>query len=90
MQHRAVQDVMTRDVVVAHRETTFKEIVGLFHRNEISAVPVVDDQDRPVGIVSEADLIRKEAGLLEEDHPVLRCGCRRTPSRSPSMTASSR
>lgn len=72
MQHRAVQDVMTRDVVVAHRETTFKEIVGLFHRNDITAVPVVDDQERLVGIVSEADLIRKEAGLLEEDHPMLR------------------
>ncbi|MFH9352275.1 CBS domain-containing protein [Kitasatospora sp. NPDC017646] len=72
MQHRAVQDVMTRDVVVAHRETTFKEIAGLFHRNDVTAVPVVDDQDRLVGIVSEADLIRKEAGLLEEDHPVLR------------------
>ncbi|MEU9045720.1 MULTISPECIES: CBS domain-containing protein [unclassified Kitasatospora] len=72
MQHRTVQDVMTRDVVVAHRETTFKEIAGLLHRNDITAVPVVDDQRRPVGIVSEADLIRKEAGLLEEGHPVLR------------------
>ncbi|WP_043910353.1 CBS domain-containing protein [Kitasatospora griseola] len=72
MKHRTVQDVMTGDVVVAHRETTFKEIVGLFHRNEITAVPVVDDQDHPVGIVSEADLIRKEAALLDEGHPIAR------------------
>ncbi|WP_043911841.1 CBS domain-containing protein [Kitasatospora griseola] len=72
MQHRTVQDVMTRDVIVAHRETTFKEIAGLFHRHDITAVPIVDDQDHPVGIVSEADLIRKEAALLDERHPVTR------------------
>ncbi|WP_354637257.1 CBS domain-containing protein [Kitasatospora camelliae] len=72
MQYRTVQDVMTRDVVVARRETTFKEIAGLFHRNGITAVPVVDDRGRPVGIVSEADLIRKEASLLDEGHPVFR------------------
>ncbi|WP_327072276.1 CBS domain-containing protein [Kitasatospora purpeofusca] len=72
MQHRTVQDVMTRDVVVAHRETTFKEIVGLLHRNDITAVPVVDDRRHPIGIVSEADLIRKEAALLGEDRPITR------------------
>ncbi|MFJ2190620.1 CBS domain-containing protein [Kitasatospora sp. NPDC087861] len=72
MQHRTVQDVMTQRVVVAHRETTFKEIAGLFHRNDITGGPVVDDRNHPVGIVSEADLIRKEAGLLEEGHPVTR------------------
>ncbi|GAA2784567.1 CBS domain-containing protein [Kitasatospora paracochleata] len=68
MQHCTVGDVMTRDVVVAHPETTFKEIAALFHRRGITAVPVVDELDRPVGLVSEADLIRKEAGLLGEDH----------------------
>ncbi|WP_405000569.1 CBS domain-containing protein [Kitasatospora cathayae] len=38
---------MTRNMVVAHRETTFKEIAGLFHRHGISAVPVVDERHRP-------------------------------------------
>ncbi|MFJ9845955.1 CBS domain-containing protein [Kitasatospora sp. NPDC101155] len=59
--HRTVQDVMTREVVVAHRDTAFKEIADLLDRNDISAVPVVDDADHPVGIVSEADLIRAQA-----------------------------
>ncbi|WP_405358820.1 CBS domain-containing protein [Kitasatospora sp. NBC_00085] len=72
MQHSTVQDVMTRDVVVAHPEATFKEIAGLFHRNDITAVPVVDTENHPVGIVSEADLIRKEASLLEEGRSVTR------------------
>lgn len=63
MQHRSVHDVMTQEVVTAGPDTPFKEIATLFHRNDITAIPVVDDQRRPVGMVSEADLIRKEAVL---------------------------
>ncbi|MFI8454643.1 CBS domain-containing protein [Kitasatospora sp. NPDC085464] len=72
MQYRTVGDVMTREVVTARPGTTFKEIVGLLHRNDITAVPVVDDRRHPVGIVSEADLIRREAALLGEGRPVSR------------------
>ncbi|MGW2402308.1 CBS domain-containing protein [Kitasatospora sp. NPDC001664] len=67
MQHRTVGDVMTREVVTAGPDTPFKEVAGLFHRNDITAVPVLDDQDRPLGMVSEADLLRKEAVLPDPD-----------------------
>ncbi|WP_354638293.1 CBS domain-containing protein [Kitasatospora camelliae] len=67
MQHRTVHDVMTQEVVTAHPDTPFKEIAALFHRNDITALPVVDDQRRPVGMVSEADLIRKEAVLPDPE-----------------------
>ncbi len=67
MQHRTVHDVMTQGVVTARPDTPFKEIAALFHRNDITAVPVVDDQDRPLGMVSEADLLRKEAGLPDPE-----------------------
>ncbi|MDH6136855.1 CBS domain-containing protein [Kitasatospora sp. MAA4] len=61
MQHRTVHDVMTQGVVTARIDTPFKEVAGLFHRNDITAVPVVDDRDHPLGMVSEADLLRNEA-----------------------------
>ncbi|MCU7826486.1 CBS domain-containing protein [Kitasatospora sp. DSM 101779] len=67
MQHRSVHDVMTQEVVTARPDTPFKEVVGLFHRNDITAVPVLDEQDRPIGMVSEADLIRKEAVLPDPE-----------------------
>ncbi|MER6362831.1 CBS domain-containing protein [Kitasatospora sp. NPDC001527] len=67
MQHRSVNDVMTPEVVTARPDTPFKEIAALFHRNDITAIPVVDDQDRPLGIVSEADLIRKAAVLPDPE-----------------------
>jgi CBS domain-containing protein len=68
MLHRTVQDVMTRNVVTARPETMFKEIVELLHRNDITAVPVVDGNGRPIGVVSEADLVRKEADRPEGRH----------------------
>ena len=65
MQHRMVSDLMTTSVVRVGRETGFKEIAKLLAEYDITAVPVVDDDDRPVGVVSEADLLRKEAGQLD-------------------------
>ncbi|MFJ9865741.1 CBS domain-containing protein [Streptomyces sp. NPDC101165] len=61
MHHRTVEELMTRDVVRARRDTPFKELVRLLAENDVTAVPVVDDLDRPMGVVSEADLLRKSA-----------------------------
>ncbi|WP_329600065.1 CBS domain-containing protein [Streptomyces pseudovenezuelae] len=59
MQHRTVADLMSHGVVRARRDTPFKEIVELLADNGITAVPVVDELDHPLGVVSEADLLRK-------------------------------
>jgi CBS-domain-containing membrane protein len=50
---------MTPLVVSAQRGTTFKEIVRLLDEFGITAVPVIDERGRPVGVVSEADLLRR-------------------------------
>ncbi|MFK4104272.1 CBS domain-containing protein [Streptomyces sp. NPDC019531] len=75
MRHRMVSDLMTTSVVSVRRDTGFKEIAQLLAEHDITAVPVVDDDERPMGVVSEADLLRKEAarldpaGLLPVLHP---------------------
>ncbi|MFH8618678.1 CBS domain-containing protein [Streptomyces sp. NPDC017979] len=61
MHHRTVADLMTRDVVSVRRETAFKEIVKALTENDVSAAPVLDVDGRVVGVVSEADLMRKTA-----------------------------
>lgn len=61
MRHRSVADLMTPTAVSVQRGTPFKEIARLLKEFDISAVPVVDEADRPVGIVSEADLLRKRS-----------------------------
>jgi len=59
---------MTAGPVVAVETTRFKEIVGMLAEYRISALPVVDDSGRLVGVVSEADLLHKEAFGLQGDH----------------------
>ncbi|GAA3203168.1 CBS domain-containing protein [Nonomuraea roseoviolacea] len=55
-----VRDVMTRDVVTVTGSTPFKDIALALIEGGVSAVPVLDDDRRVVGVVSEADLLRKE------------------------------
>lgn len=54
-----VENVMTGPVVVVHTDETFCGIANLLRRHRISGLPVVDDDGRPVGLVSESDLIRR-------------------------------
>jgi CBS domain-containing protein len=56
-----VKDVMTAEVVAVRRETTFKELAAALRQHRVSAFPVVDDRDRVIGVVSEADMLAKEA-----------------------------
>jgi CBS domain-containing protein len=72
VEHR-IESVMTTEVVTARPSTPFRELVDLLQRKRISALPVVDQDGRLVGIVSEADLLVKEgyphggddAGVIE-------------------------
>ncbi len=62
-----VREVMTKTVVAVREETPFKEIARLLHEYRIGAVPVLDADDRVIGIVSDGDLLLKEdAGFQEE------------------------
>jgi CBS-domain-containing membrane protein len=65
MQHRTVSDLMTTSVVRVRRDTGFKKIVRLLADYDITAVPVVDSNDRPLGVVAETDLLYKQAGQLD-------------------------
>jgi CBS domain-containing protein len=56
-----VKDVMTNQVVAVRRDATFKEMAATLRRYRVSAFPVVDDHEKVIGVVSEADLLAKEA-----------------------------
>jgi CBS domain-containing protein len=59
MEH-TVEAVMTSQVVTVRPSSPFQELVRLLEQHHVSALPVVDDAGRLVGIVSEADLLVKE------------------------------
>jgi CBS domain-containing protein len=56
-----VKDVMTPDVVGVRRDTSFKDMAGMLSMSRISALPVVDEAEHVIGVVSEADMLIKEA-----------------------------
>ncbi|MCD0484496.1 CBS domain-containing protein [Streptacidiphilus sp. ASG 303] len=56
-----VRDVMSTPVVAVSRHAPFKEIAAAMGHWRISALPVLDADRRVVGVVSEADLLQKEA-----------------------------
>jgi CBS domain-containing protein len=58
--HSLVKDVMTTPVVTVGPTTPFKEVVARLAQHRVNAVPVVDDDNRVLGVVSEADLLLKE------------------------------
>jgi len=59
MRRHSVEEIMTRDVVSVRETSGYKEIVETLASHALSAVPVLDDDGRVLGIVSEADLLHK-------------------------------
>jgi CBS domain-containing protein len=72
--YHMVSDVMATPVVRIQPDTSFKRTVQVLQEYRVSAVPVVDQDGRLLGIVSEADLALKEEHQPEE--PVPRFGGR--------------
>jgi CBS domain-containing protein len=62
------RDVMVAPVITVKPSTTVKEVAELFLENPISAAPVVDSQEKLVGIVSEGDLLHLVEAGTERHH----------------------
>ena len=56
-------DIMTTDVITVKKETSLKDLARILYDRNINGVPVVDDEDRVIGIICESDLIRKDKKL---------------------------
>lgn len=54
------RDVMVSPVITVKPTASVKDVAKIFLENRISAVPVVDDQGKLIGIVSEGDLLHRE------------------------------
>ncbi|GGR96488.1 hypothetical protein GCM10010269_39160 [Streptomyces humidus] len=61
MRHDKVGTVMTTDVVRAEYGTPFKEVALRLATHGISGLPVVDEDDKVIGVLSETDLIMHQA-----------------------------
>ena len=60
-----VRNVMTSTVVTIKRDADLHEAARLLSENRISGMPVVDDDNRVIGVISEADILIL-AGMKKE------------------------
>jgi CBS domain-containing protein len=60
MAPKSAGDIMDRDVPAVSRSDDARRVVELLADLDISAIPVIDSEDKVVGIVSESDLVLSE------------------------------
>ena len=63
------RDVMVSPVITVRPSASVKEVAKIFLERRISAVPVVDDQGKIVGIVSEGDLLHRSEADTQRQRP---------------------
>ncbi|MDO5708451.1 MAG: CBS domain-containing protein [Andreesenia angusta] len=53
------KDIMTTDVISVHKDDKVEDAMKLLLEKDISGLPVVDDNNKLIGIITEGDLIYK-------------------------------
>ena len=56
-------DIMTTEVQTVHEETDLKVLAKRFVEQNVNAMPVVDDDGRLVGMVTQTDLVEQDMPL---------------------------
>jgi CBS domain-containing protein len=64
------KDIMKRKVIVVQPAMTVREVAQLFADKRISGAPVVDDNGRVIGVISQTDLVRKERESSTQEVPI--------------------
>ncbi len=63
-----VKDLMTKeDLIVAREDAELTDVATLMIENKVNRVPILDDQDKVVGIVTRYDLIRANYDKSKEE-----------------------
>jgi CBS-domain-containing membrane protein len=82
-----VRDVMSTHVIAVRELATFKEIAIRLHEHRVSAFPVIDSGNKCIGVVSEADLLAKEAAEDEGSAATPGMTWERDRSKAAAVTA---
>ena len=62
---RRAHQIMTRELITLHEDAHLKEAVEVFDNHKISCIPILDDNDKPTGILSWRDIIRALSGYFK-------------------------
>jgi CBS domain-containing protein len=65
--NESVKEIMTREVYVLKDKDSVGDAIATMIKKGVGALPVVDSQDKIVGIVSERDFVMIMAGVLTDE-----------------------
>ncbi len=54
-----IGDIMTTDVITVKAEDSIQHVTKLIKENRISGLPVVDDEDHVIGMITEHDIVAR-------------------------------
>ena len=63
-----VQDIMTKDVISIKQDTPIDEAMGIMRQNNITGMPVVEDDMTLVGMLSEKDVVTLFPGKEDDQN----------------------
>ena len=61
MNDKRAKDIMTTDVIVANKNDIIANVANLLIKEQIGGLPVVDEENKVVGIISEKKIKKKES-----------------------------
>ena len=54
---RLARDVMTPDPACCSRNATLDEVAKLMVQNDCGEIPILDESDRPIGVITDRDIV---------------------------------
>jgi CBS domain-containing protein len=54
-----VVELMTKDPVTVWRDTSLADVAGLMDKHHVNGLPVIDEANRLIGIITQGDLLRR-------------------------------
>jgi len=64
-----ISDIMVKDVVTAKKDEKIKDVALKMYEKKVGSVVVVDEEGKPVGIITERDMVYVYARGLSPDTP---------------------
>jgi CBS domain-containing protein len=63
LMNKTVEQIMTPSPITVNPETPLKDAISILVENKLSGLPVVDKENKLVGVISESDLMWQETGV---------------------------
>jgi len=78
------EELMTPNPLSISESATAREAAAFLTEREISAVPVINEAGRPVGVLSRADLVRNGGAFAQQVHKIMTATVVSLPTDAPA------